>query len=186
MTTLVFPLHVERFDDMQGMYGRQVARLISEQLTAANLRSTRLTWYAKSGEQRAHVAVEAPFPINVILEEAQAHQAQHVILGRLRVAPESTRLELAILDVEDSEHTPIEVFDETTAIHALPETVERASHAVLQRLLPGGFSGSAAHASDAKHRRISDKGVNPSEAFEAWRASLQQADARELEQDTAK
>lgn len=179
MTTLVFPLQVERFDDMQGVYGRQIARLISERLNASNVPSTRLTWYAKKGDQRAHVTVEAPFPINVIKEEAQAHKAQTVVLGRVRVAPESTRLQLVLLTPEDPEGTTVEVFDETTAVHALPQMVERASNAVLQKL-----SSANSPAYTAAGEQLNEAHINPAHAFEAWRDALQQADAVELEHQT--
>lgn len=171
---------------MQGMYGRQIARLISERLNASNVRSTRLTWYARKGDQTAHIAVEAPFPKNVILEEAQARQAQTVLLGRVRVAPESTRLQLVLIAPEDPEHTTVEVFDETTAVHALPGMIERASLAVLQNLSPEDASHSGASSLHAKLSKVDDDDVNPAAAFEAWRIALQQADALELENEITK
>lgn len=184
MTTLIFPLQVERFDDMQGVYGRQIARLIREHLHAANIPSTRLTWYAHKGDKLAHVTTEAPFPINVIQEEAQAHQAQTVVLGRVRVAPESTRLQLVLLAPEDPEHTTVEVFDETTAVHALPQMVERASTAVIQHLTSADTPDYAAQRIAAAGAALNEENINPAHAFEVWRDALQQADALELESES--
>lgn len=188
MTTLIFPLHIERFDDMQGMYGRQIAQLLSDRLADATFSAKRLTWYAHKGDQVAHIAVEAPFPQNVVREEALAHNADTVVLGRVRVAPESTRLQLAVLSGPDLDQPPTEVFDETGAVHALPQMVERASDALVHALLPADDPRHNTHASpqtEAQRVPPEDDTQSAAAAFEHWRDELQHADMLELQRAMA-
>src|SRR5690625_2222369 len=95
MNILIFPFYIERFDDMQGVYGRQIPHLLAAQLQEAGFNASSLTWFARRGETLAHVCAEASFPENVLSEEQRAHGAEAVLLGRVRVAPEDTHLQNA-------------------------------------------------------------------------------------------
>lgn len=172
MTTLIFPFYVERTDDMQGVYGRQVARILAETLQENGVKTKRIQWFAPKNDARSHVCIEAPLPRNIIDEEAAAHGAERVLLGRVRVAPEETMLKI----VEHQPHgddEPIPRVKELGAIHALPHMVERAAQTLLSVYTDGSAHPAPADISDTE-------APNAAAHFESWRDALLARDAQEL------
>lgn len=174
MRILIFPFYVERTDDMQGVYGRQVARLISEDLQKSGINTKHIQWLAPKGDAQTHVCIEAPLPRNILDEEAATHGADQVILGRIRVVPEQTLLEIVAHLPHDADNAePRPLFKEEGAVHALPDMVERAS-AVLGAYLSGTPAPSASLPPSKAEKK------NAAAHFERWRDALLAHDAQEL------
>lgn len=169
MSIAVFPFQIERTDDAQGVFGRQVSKLIFEELQEAELTVQRVTWFAKKGENVAHIALESALPRNVIVQELIDRDATIAVLGQIRVTGESAALQLALLTrAEDpSKHDAIEdVFEATAPREMLPSMVDSAANALIRRLK-----------GDDDFRSQSKRGEMP---FEAWNALLLDADAQDL------
>lgn len=177
---LIFPFYVERFDDMQGVYGRQIPHVLADYLNAASLQTEALSWFVRRAEHVAHVCVEAPFPQNVIEEEAQARGAEHILLGRVRVAPEDTQLQIAYVAYpeEGAEPTREVLFDARDAMHALPALVQNAAEVLLAR-----FATSSHSPLVHSNAMVGDEDTNDANIFSAWRDELVARDARALESE---
>jgi|GEM_PF-4756164 len=178
MNILIFPFYIERFDDMQGVYGRQIPHLLAAQLQEAGFNASSLTWFARRGETLAHVCAEASFPENVLSEEQRAHGAEAVLLGRVRVAPEDTHLQIAQwFASEDADEASTRIlFDEHAAMHALPRLVQRAADAVQAH-----FASDTAPSVVSTPHQDDDETISDAEIFAGWRDMLLDRDARALE-----
>lgn len=166
MSIAVFPFQIERFDDAQGVFGRQIPQLLVQELQEAGLAATRITWYARRADQVAHVALESPLPYNVLQEEMAQHDAQVGVLGHVRVNGETASLRIAILARNEQPESAQDVFDASAPRDMLPSLVQSAANALI-RLLRG----------DDNFFSQSDRGDTP---FEAWNALLLDADSQDL------
>src|SRR5699024_255416 len=166
----------------QGVYGRQIPRLIADMLRAQALRVEHRSWSVPHGDERAHIAIESALPRHVLDEEADAHNAHTVLLGRVRVAPEDTYLHIARYRPQQDE-TPEVLFESQCAMHALPLHVEDAAKALTRF-----FSSSAPPtmtSSDKTPDSIAASTDEETESvaarFAACREQLLAADAHELD-----
>lgn len=107
MHIAVFPFEVERFDDIQGVYGRQIARHFVDELTRAGVETVRVQWFAQRGERKAHVVVEAPLPWDVQQHEMRTRSATLALTGHVRVQRGETTLALALRDDVAGEATDV-------------------------------------------------------------------------------
>lgn len=174
MSIAVFPFQIDRIDDSQGVFGRQVSQLIVEELCEAGLSAQRVTWYARKGEQVAHVALESALPRNVIVQELEARNASIAVLGQIRVTGETATLRLALLTLPIDEQASIDeaaepIFEQSAPREMLPSMVENAVNALIRRL----------QGDDDFYSR-SKRGETP---FEAWNALLLDADSQDLIQE---
>lgn len=171
MHVAIFPFEIERIDDAQGVFGRQIPQILADELQTASIESEAVRWFAKRGEQIAHVTLEAALPINVIQEEMEKIGATIALLGRIRVTGQDAYLSLALHGWEDAPSTddsdaPTVIFDEECPREMLPSLVESAANTVIRLLRQNDdfFSRSG-------------RGDTP---FEAWNSLLLDMDTQEL------
>lgn len=102
MNIAIFPLQVQRFDDMQGVYGRQIAREIARALNAEGVGTEVIRWFARRGELRAHVVIEAPLPRDVVAEELARRGATLGLVGSVRIQQGESTLSLALVRLSET------------------------------------------------------------------------------------
>lgn len=103
MQIAVFPFEVERSDDLQGVFGRQIARYFVDGLQDSGVNAERIQWFAQRGGQRAHVVIESPLPWDVVAEELADVGASLALTGHVRVHRGETTLVLRLTEALGSD-----------------------------------------------------------------------------------
>lgn len=134
MKIAVFPLQVERFDDLQGVYGRQIARTIARSLEVAGVEVDAVNWYARRGEERAHVVLEAPLPRDVVREELKRRGARYGLVGKVGVFGEESTLELLLVEASPAGMLSPWSFSDRAPRESTPWLVDAAITSLLQFL----------------------------------------------------
>lgn len=98
MKIAIFPLQVQRFDDMQGVYGRQIAREIASTLEQEEVETVVVNWFAQRGDLRAHVVIESPLPRNVVAEEIVVRGSTYGLIGQTGIDGADASLSLALVE----------------------------------------------------------------------------------------
>lgn len=134
MTVAIFPFQVDRTDDLQGVYGRQIPQYIGRCLRDAGVLVTPVQWSVYQDDTWSHVTLESPLPSNVLREEMTAHHADTAILGQTYVSADRASLSLAVVAANGNSFEINEVFQETTTMYVFVDLVHRAIAALHHKL----------------------------------------------------
>jgi hypothetical protein len=115
MTTAFFPLRTERLDRSQGIFSRQLPRLLAEVLEGGDV--ALVEWTATKGGEVAHVLVESSLPGDVLREECAARNADAAVIGAVRVRADGVLMSLTRWT--NGERTPIVEVSEGSLVDTL-------------------------------------------------------------------
>ncbi len=96
MKIALLPFEASRIDRAQGVFGRQIPALLADLLVDAGLDALYVPWFAERAGRLTHVLVEGPLPDSVVSGEQSRAQADVVVTGRVRVAPDDRTLRVDV------------------------------------------------------------------------------------------
>ena len=95
----IFPFQTRRTDAAQGIYARQIPRLVSALVVRAGAEASFRPWFARRGDTVAHVLVEDALPADVVIAESESVGAERALIGRSRISEVETQLGATLVEI---------------------------------------------------------------------------------------